>query len=578
MIFKRHTNPNCPNSEKTPMSTIDLSAFHNTSTSSQMIEEISVLNAQAWEFRLTDRNRCLELSQRALEKADLIHDRLGRGFALRGLGFCAYFSADYTAASSILSEGIEIGVELEHPQLERDCLNFLAAVSSSIGDFDAAVKHLQRSYDLNLLLNDAQGMLVNLINSGNLYARLERNEEALEVMTQALEQSRVMGDEIRESHIMTNIGSSLGTLGRADEAEPILREALKLCEKHSLNDLIASNLINLGETLRHKKHFPEALAVMAEALGLLQALGKRDDVPHCLWQKGIVQLEAGSLEEAFVTLHDALSKAQTLGLRLLESKIQNTISDAFERSKMFEKALTHFKSFYSLERTIKDENMQQRLQVLSAQHEVEKLRTESEIQRLRNVELAQALEALEVANLEKANLLESLEIQAKELEILAMRDPLTGLYNRRHLETTLETEFEHAKTSQQPLTVLMFDADDFKRINDTFSHHVGDVVLTEITDLTRANIRMSDIAARYGGEEFVVVMPQTESKTAQGVAERLRQQIESHDWERIAQGLKVTVSIGVADDLSLPDFEKLLSLADARMYQAKNDGKNKVKI
>jgi diguanylate cyclase (GGDEF)-like protein len=152
------------------------------------------------------------------------------------------------------------------------------------------------------------------------------------------------------------------------------------------------------------------------------------------------------------------------------------------------------------------------------------------------------------------------------------------LYNRRHLENTLETEFREAKSNQEPLTVLLFDADDFKRINDTFSHHVGDLVLTEITDLTRMHIRVTDIAARYGGEEFVVVMPQTTAQTAHGVAERLRQQIENHDWERLAKGLRVTVSIGVADDLSLPDFEKLLSLADARMYEAKNDGKNKVKV
>ena len=116
------------------MSIIDLSTFHNTATSSQMLEEIEMLNHQAWEARLTNRNRCLELSHQALEKADQIHYRLGRGFALRGLGFCAYSSADHTAAFSILSEGMEIGVELEDPQLERDCLNFLAAVSASIGD------------------------------------------------------------------------------------------------------------------------------------------------------------------------------------------------------------------------------------------------------------------------------------------------------------------------------------------------------------------------------------------------------------------------------------------------------------
>jgi diguanylate cyclase (GGDEF)-like protein len=559
------------------MSTIDLT-FHDAYTSSSLLEEVTLLNEQAWELRLTDRSRCLELSRQALEKADQINFRLGRGFALRGLGFCAYSSADHTAAFSILSEGLEIGLNLENPQLERDCLNFLAAVSASIGDLDAAVKYLQRTHELNRLMNDAQGLLVSLINSGVLYNQLGRDEESLVVYDEALERAQALHDEIRETTILGNMGSSFASLSRFDEAECTLRQALELCEVHGLNDFKAINLINLGESLGFLKRFDEALETLNQALVLLETAGKREKIVDCLWQKGIIELATGNSSQAFETLRQALEQAQSLGLRPLEAKIQRTLSDAFERSGHFDQALMYFKRFFDLERIMKDENMEQRLRVFSAQHEVEKLRTESEIQRLRNVELAQALEALEEANLEKANLLETLEIQARELEILAMRDPLTGLYNRRHLENTLETEFREAKLSQEPLTVLLFDADDFKRINDTFSHHVGDLVLTEITDLTRINIRTTDIAARYGGEEFVVVMPKTTAQTAHGIAERLRQQIEGHDWERIASGLKVTVSIGVADDLSLPDFEKLLSLADARMYQAKNDGKNKVKV
>jgi hypothetical protein len=147
----------------------------------------------------------------------------------------------------------------------------------------------------------------------------------------------------------------------------------------------------------------------------MHALGKRDEIPDCLWQQGIIQLESGNPSKAFEILYAALEQAQTLGIRLTETKIQRTLSEAFERSNTFKEALEHFKKFYDLERTIKDENMEQRLRIFSAQHEVEKLRTESEIQRLRNVELAQALEALEEANLEKANLLATLEVQARDL-------------------------------------------------------------------------------------------------------------------------------------------------------------------
>jgi diguanylate cyclase (GGDEF)-like protein len=558
------------------MSTIDLT-FHNSVTSSEVFEEVKLLNDQAWESRLTDRNHCLELSRQALEKADQINFRLGRGFALRGLGFCAYSSADHTTAFSILNEGLAIGLEFENPQLERDCLNFLAAVSASIGDLDSAVKYLQRTHELNRFMNDAQGLLVSLINSGFLYSELGRDEESLVAYDEALERAQNLNDKIRETTILGNMGSSFANLARFDEAEHTLRQALELCEIHGLTDFKAINLINLGESLGFLKRFDEALERLNQALILLETSGKREKIVDCLWQRGIVQLAIGNSKLAFESLDEALEKAQNLGLRPLEAKIHRSLSDAFEQFGHFDQALLSYKRFYDLERIIKDENMEQRLRVFSAQHEVEKLRTESEIQRLRNVELAQALEALEEANLEKANLLETLEIQAKELEILAMRDPLTGLYNRRHLENTLEIEFREAKLSQEPLTVLLFDADDFKRINDTFSHHVGDLVLTEITDLTRTHTRLTDIAARYGGEEFVVVMPKTTAQTAHGIAERLRQQIESHDWERLAKGLKVTVSIGVADDLSLPDFEKLLSLADERMYEAKNNGKNKVK-
>ena len=201
------------------MSTIDLSTFHDSHTSSSLLEEVTLLNQQAWELRLTDRSRCLELSRQALEKADQINFRLGRGFALRGLGFCAYSSADHTAAFSILSEGLEIGLELENSQLERDCLNFLAAVSASIGDLDSAVKYLQRTHELNRLMNDTQGLLVSLINSGVLYNQLERDEESLVVYDEALERARALHDEIRETTILGNMGSSFANLSRFDEAE-----------------------------------------------------------------------------------------------------------------------------------------------------------------------------------------------------------------------------------------------------------------------------------------------------------------------------------------------------------------------
>jgi len=165
-------------------------------------------------------------------------------------------------------------------------------------------------------------------------------------------------------------------------------------------------------------------------------------------------------------------------------------------------------------------------------------------------------------------------------EILARQskeDFLTGLFNRRYLELLLSQEFARARRYNLKLSVAMADIDHFKVINDTFSHQVGDEVLRVIARLFRQSIRSFDIIARYGGEEFVLILPETDIDEAVMVCERIRKTVESHDWSSIANGLSVTISFGITDVMSRENYEKLLSLADVRLYEAKNAGRNQVR-
>ncbi len=157
-------------------------------------------------------------------------------------------------------------------------------------------------------------------------------------------------------------------------------------------------------------------------------------------------------------------------------------------------------------------------------------------------------------------------------------DFLTGLFNRRYLELLLSQEFARARRYNLKLSVAMADIDHFKIINDTFSHQVGDEVLRVIAQLFRQSIRSFDIIARYGGEEFVLILPETDIDEAIMVCERIRKTVENHDWPSIAQGLSVTISFGLTDDMSRENYEKLLSLADVRLYEAKNGGRNQVRF
>ncbi len=161
-----------------------------------------------------------------------------------------------------------------------------------------------------------------------------------------------------------------------------------------------------------------------------------------------------------------------------------------------------------------------------------------------------------------------------ELRRLSNTDGLTALYNRRYLDESLHGELARAQRYRLQLSVLMFDIDHFKKFNDTHGHDQGDRVLQAVAATLRGALRNQDYPCRYGGEEFVAILPNTSKAGAYSLAERLRKDVE----RTIVDGLRVTISIGVAEypDLDVADEAKLVEAADAAMYEAKRSGRNRV--
>ena len=161
---------------------------------------------------------------------------------------------------------------------------------------------------------------------------------------------------------------------------------------------------------------------------------------------------------------------------------------------------------------------------------------------------------------------------------LAITDPLTGLSNRRYMESHVGTLIEQAATRGKPLTVLVIDIDYFKSINDTYGHDAGDDVLREFAIRIRKSVRGIDLACRYGGEEFVVLMPETDMAVATMVAERLRRRIAGEPFaiQQSARRVEVTISIGLATLGPEEGASGLLKRADQALYRAKKDGRNRV--
>lgn len=167
----------------------------------------------------------------------------------------------------------------------------------------------------------------------------------------------------------------------------------------------------------------------------------------------------------------------------------------------------------------------------------------------------------------------------RRLRDMAIRDELTGAFNRRHFMERGQQEFARWKRHNEPASLIMLDADHFKKVNDTHGHEAGDQVLRQLADTARAQLRTEDVFARLGGEEFVVLAPDTSIQGAMELAERIRAEVEARHVPVKGGRLAFTISLGVAQTLEQDtDLEATLRRADLALYEAKENGRNQVRV
>jgi diguanylate cyclase (GGDEF)-like protein len=188
-------------------------------------------------------------------------------------------------------------------------------------------------------------------------------------------------------------------------------------------------------------------------------------------------------------------------------------------------------------------------------------------------------QALQAANDALQRQIDEIRLLQARLSEQANRDPLTGLYNRRYLDSTLERELARCQREGQPLSLMLIDIDHFKRINDTWGHPAGDEVLRQLADLLAAHARLGDVACRYGGEEFLLVLPGMPLSVAQERAERWRQDFAAVTILFGELSIRATLSVGIAGypggGTSAP---ALIRAADQALYRAKSEGRNRVAV
>lgn len=321
-----------------------------------------------------------------------------------------------------------------------------------------------------------------------------------------------------------------------EQAEPPLREAwASIAGRDNVGQKLCV-LVNLGHALVALGRWDEAEACLDEAGALSDAANHQDSL-WTLWlfQRARLRAAQGRDDEAWALVRQLLERAEQTGESPVRADLHALAAELAERRGDAAAVLAHLKRHLAADkaRTTAEAEVRVRLQTLRDSLD----RAESEAERLRHD---------------------------------ALRDPLTGLANRRALDEALVQRRGRAQC------VVMIDVDHFKQVNDQHSHAVGDAVLRQLGQLLGRQCRADDLAVRHGGEEFVLLLDGVSLHEAQAVCERLRAAAAGHDWALLAPGLTVTVSIGLATLDADADAHLALAAADAALYAAKRAGRNRV--
>jgi diguanylate cyclase (GGDEF)-like protein len=523
-----------------------------------------------------DARRALEHAREAAAIADSRGDQSAHAHALYLQGHCLDHLLDHGGALELYGAALaEFEASGDSMAIAR-VLRSISFVHDTLGDVSRALDYQFRALEIDERTGNTASRAATLRTIGLVYSKSGDYRAGLEFYRESLALCTGDNDAIERGKTLNNIGINLKNLGEFRESLAALTQAHALFESLGLPLLQCATLNNLGLVQEKLGDISTAERTLHDALAQSEATGYRQGVAHANLGLGRLCAAQSRHEEARQRLHAALDDSERHRIKLTCYECHEALADFYESIGDTAAALRHHRLFHQFEREVQSEAATNKLRAFQIQYQVAAAKREAELQRERQAVLANAnaeLESLNIslteANLQKTMLLDQLERQTHE-------DALTGLANRRRLDQRLNDEFALALRHGRSLAVAIADLDDFKTVNDRFSHAVGDAALRALARLLASQVRHTDLVARFGGEEFVLVLVQTDAEAAMRVCEKLRQAVEEHAWQAIQPGLALTLSIGVCADTSMPSHERMLAMADRNLYLAKAGGRNRV--
>ncbi len=352
----------------------------------------------------------------------------------------------------------------------------------------------------------------------------------------------------------------------------IVNESIKVGEKISDTVGLASSYEILGKYYESLKEYKISLKSYVKSFDLYEALGFNQGIADSLLHRGRIDSILGNSQKALEYLHKGIEIAKNLGSKTTEAEGYEYLSEFYEARADYQKCFKYYKIYRELYDDTLGKDMADSIARIELLHDIMKNEKAAEIIRVKNAELEQEIE--ERKQVEVA-LIDSEENYRK----LSIEDPLTGIFNRRYLFETGGNIVNRSLLSKYDVCLGMLDIDHFKVINDKFGHQAGDHILREFAQVVLECLRPNDFFARYGGEEFVILFVDCGINEAITIMNRINKAIDNENFVFNNLEIAITVSGGIAHSsevTSINTLSELIKLADSRMYQAKESGRNRI--
>jgi diguanylate cyclase (GGDEF)-like protein len=433
----------------------------------------------------------------------------------------------------------------------------------SQGNFVEAIEVLVKAMRIAEAIGDRTAMAKSLDTMGSVHEVSGHPTDALEEHLRAMEIYKDEHDDVNLALARNNLAYTYLSLGDNESALSSAKASLDYVSAQGLRHIQVAMLDTVAAVYLAMGDLDTALEYSKRGLDLARECGSEQDAADNLMTIGRIAVEQKRYADAQEAVREALAIASAAGRAVEVYMAHELLARIYEAQGEMEAALGEYRLFHELEQDRINEEAQTRLAHLRVENQLESARKDAEIHRLRSLALEREVEEGRIA-------------QAR-LEAQASLDPLTGLYNRRHL-SVLEEELRAAVARQESACLAIFDIDHFKEVNDTHGHLAGDRVLLSLARQLRSNSRSTDVALRYGGDEFLVLIVGMDGPSGAETAERLRSTVEDTVVDSDGAKIKVTISAGVTCvplDGSV-DLLALIDRADHGLYAAKQTGRNRV--